>query len=246
VTAWYEDDDLWRALEPALFSAERLASAPTEVDRIMKLAKLAPGMRLLDLGTGPGRHALGFARHGLTVTGVDRTRRYLERARAAAAEAGVQVEFVEADMRTFERPGAFDAAVNLFSTFGYFSDAENLTVARKLRASLKSGGVAVLEMMGKEILARDFAPRVWHDVGDILLLEDRIVSADWARVSSRWIIIEKSGARHEHTFELRQYSGVELRDVLLAAGFASVELYGSLDGIPYDVNAKRLVALARA
>jgi hypothetical protein len=42
------------------------------------------------------------------------------------------------------------------------------------------------------------------------------------------------------------YSGLELRDRLHHAGFARVGLYGGLDGRPYDLDAARLVAVARA
>jgi hypothetical protein len=41
------------------------------------------------------------------------------------------------------------------------------------------------------------------------------------------------------------YSGQELKDRLLAAGFSRVSLYGNLDGAPYDREASRLVAVAR-
>ena len=45
---------------------------------------------------------------------------------------------------------------------------------------------------------------------------------------------------------LSVYSGLELRDRLLQAGFAAVRLHGNLDGAPYDLDAARLVAVARA
>ena len=41
------------------------------------------------------------------------------------------------------------------------------------------------------------------------------------------------------------YSGLELKDRLVEAGFAKVALYGDLDGAPYGLDAARLVAVAR-
>jgi len=46
-------------------------------------------------------------------------------------------------------------------------------------------------------------------------------------------------------FEHFLYSGRELKDRLLACGFAEVELYGDLQGAPYGLDAARLVAVAR-
>jgi hypothetical protein len=45
----------------------------------------------------------------------------------------------------------------------------------------------------------------------------------------------------EHTV----YSGRELKDRMLQAGFAEVALYGGLDGNPYGREATRLVAVGR-
>jgi hypothetical protein len=41
------------------------------------------------------------------------------------------------------------------------------------------------------------------------------------------------------------YSGQELKTLLGVAGFATVALFGGLDGRPYDLQAERLVATAR-
>lgn len=95
---------------------------------------------MLDLCCGPGRHVLEFARRGFRVTGVDRTQRYLEAARATALSEGLAVELVQADMRDFSRPPTFDLALNLFSSFGYFAEAaDDLQVLKNLNASLAPG-----------------------------------------------------------------------------------------------------------
>ena len=49
-------------------------------------------------------------------------------------------------------------------------------------------------------------------------------------------------------FEFLQnlYSGQELADMLDRAGFADVQIFGSLDGAPYDASATRLIARAVA
>lgn len=46
-------------------------------------------------------------------------------------------------MRTFRRPAAFDGAVNLYTSFGYFDDQEeDRRVLRNLRESLRPAGRA--------------------------------------------------------------------------------------------------------
>ena len=64
---------------------------------------------------------------------------------------------------TAPRSDAFDLALNLFGSFGYFKEmTEDLRVLRHLHVSLKPGGQVLLEMAGKEPLARTFQPRTWH------------------------------------------------------------------------------------
>ena len=177
MSAWFENDTLWESLEGFLFSELRSPDITVrEAEQILALVHPPQGAAVLDLCCGPGRHALEFARRGFQVTGVDRTARYLETARAAAIREGLTVEFVQEDMRSFHRPAAFALALNLFSSFGYFAEAsEDLQVLRHLHASLTPGGMVLLEMAGKEPLARDFQPRTWyrHAERDEYLLVDR-------------------------------------------------------------------------
>jgi SAM-dependent methyltransferase len=244
---WFADDTLWESLESFLFSQLRSSAITVrEAEQILTLVHLPPDAAVLDLCCGPGRHSLEFARRGFQVTGVDRTARYLATARAAATREGLTVEFVQEDMRHFHRPEAFDLALNLFSSFGYFEDmAEDLQVLQHLYASLKPGGQVLLEMVGKEPLARTFQPRTWHrhTERDEYLLEERIVREGWSWIEHHWIWIR--GPEHKvFTFGIRLYSGAELMRILAAAGFSAVQLYGSLAGTPYDHTAQRLVAVA--
>jgi SAM-dependent methyltransferase len=241
---WYEDDDFWAAAEAVLFPQDRLAAAKTETDGVLKLLSLNPGARILDLCCGPGRHAVEMAKRGYKVTGADRNKAYLERARISATGLGLDIEFVEEDMRRFVRPGAFDAVINLFTSFGYFEDeAENLQVLKNIHLSLKPGGIALFDTISREIAKRDFVERTWIEVGDILLLDQRSVSKDWKWMSPRWIIV-RNGKRQELHWKIRLYSAAEFKALLQGTGFKGVRAYGNLEGLPYGRNAKRLVVVA--
>ena len=243
MTAWHEEDEFWETMP--MFGPERIEAAPQEVDQVISLLDIQPDADVLDLCCGIGRHSLEFAVRGYSVTGVDRTAAYLQTARQAAAVQDLTVEWIEADAREFVRPDAFDYAINMYTSFGYFKDpAEDLRMAENVFRSLKPGGSLMMDLMGKERLARIFSPRSWEQLPDgSFFLQERAIKDDWTWIENRWILI-KDGQRQEFTLGHRLYDGAGLRALLLEAGFESVALYGTMDGAPYDNDARRLVAVA--
>lgn len=137
---WYDDDEFWEAMTEIIFTDRRWEQAELEIDQLVALLGLQPHATILDLCCGPGRHAIGFAKRGFDVAGVDRTNSYLETARRRALRENVTVEFILADMREFCRPHAFDAVLNMFTTFGYFKDSadDRIAVASWFSKSTKS------------------------------------------------------------------------------------------------------------
>lgn len=243
MTIWHERDSFWETVP--IFSQRLVDLAPQDAESILGLLDVAPGIEILDLCCGIGRHSLELARRGYRVTGVDRTAAYLQTARDRADATGLSVEWVQADMREFVRPEAYAAALNVYTSFGYFEDpAEDRQVLENLLSSLKPGGRLLLDVMGKEVLARIFVPRDWQELPDgSLFLQQREVSRDWTWMENRWIVI-KEGQRHEYAVNHRIYDGSGLRDLLLDVGFEAVRLHGDLGGAPYDRAARRLVAVA--
>jgi SAM-dependent methyltransferase len=156
----------------------------------------------------------------------------------------LKLEFVHDDMREFCRPAAFDVVLNLFTAFGYFEDqADDLRVVQNVHQSLKPDGRFLLDVMGKEVLARIYRERAWREQDGLLILEERKLSKNWSWIDNRWILI-KDTERTEFDISHRLYSAVELTTLLREGGFRTFEVYGDLKGSPYDETAKRLVVVA--
>ena len=242
---WHEDDTFWADFAQNMFSDRRLSSTPAEVDLVVALLGVEPGIKILDLCCGPGRHSLELARRGFHVTGVDRTGKYLEQARENARAEGLEVEFVQEDMRTFCRPDSFNTVINMFTSFGYFEDPEeDRQVVINVHRSLKTGGLFLMDMMGKEVLAHVFRERDWSERDGIILLQERKVSQDWGWIWNRWIML-KGNERIERELSHRLYAATEIVPLLQECGFTPVNVYGGLDGSPYDHTARRMVTVAR-
>lgn len=243
-TEWFDDETFWTDLYPFLFTEERLGAAEEEVENLLSLVPYQ-GRTVLDLCCGPGRHSVPLARRGLKVTGVDHSPFLLRKAEERAREAGVRVEWVQSDMRDFVRPGAFDLAINMFTSFGYFDDkSDDLLVLRQLRESLRPGGFLLMELAGKEWLAEGFHPTTSEELPDgSLLVQRHEIFDDWSRIRNDWILIKGESVRR-FKFHHTLYSGQELKDRLRQAGFVGVRLFGDLDGSEFGLHAGRMVVIA--
>ncbi|MFC2014869.1 class I SAM-dependent methyltransferase [Chloroflexota bacterium] len=226
-----------------MFTPERIASATEGAGKITDLLKIAPPEHVLDLGCGIGRFSLELARRGFQVTGVDRTRSYLDRARNQAGEEGLNIEFVQDDMRNFCRTDSFNSAISMFTSFGYFEDPEDdRKVVANVYDSLKTGGTFLIDTHGKETLSRIFLERDWTEKDGVKVLYERKVSQNWSWMWNRWIML-KGNERSEHEISHRLYAGTEMAALLTGCGFSRVDIYGNLDGEPYDHKAQRLIAV---
>src|SRR5262245_32774856 len=242
---WFEDDAFWRETFPFIFAEKRLAHADELIGKALKLAPVQ-GKAALDLCCGPGRFSIALAERGFSVTGVDRTNYLLQKARVRARAANVNVEWVQKDMRNFVRPGAYDFVLSMFSSFGYFDlREEDAIVLGNVFESLRPGGAFLIDLFGKETLAKAFQSALAETMpdGTTVVQQPKIVDG-WSRVVTDWTVIRKGRAR-KFTLQLNLYSGQELRQAMEAAGFTGVSLYGNLDGQPYGIDATRLIAVGR-
>ncbi|HZQ29097.1 MAG TPA: methyltransferase domain-containing protein [Acidimicrobiales bacterium] len=108
------------------------------------LERLRPGLRLLDVGCGPGTITLDLAAHVAPgeVIGIDASAEVIEEARAAAAAAGGSVSFEVADV--YDLPfddGAFDV-VHVHQVLHHVPDP--VGALRALRRVCRPGGVVAV------------------------------------------------------------------------------------------------------
>jgi SAM-dependent methyltransferase len=101
-------------------------------------ARIVPGSRVLDLACGTGRHAIAAAERGAVVVAVDRDADALTTARGAAVNAGVRIDWQQADLEAaWPDWGVFDAVL----VFNYL-DRPRFARARD---AVRPGGLLIAE-----------------------------------------------------------------------------------------------------
>lgn len=148
-THWFEE--LAEHMGPAYLRYSFTRGTAQEVSFLIDVLALEPGMTVLDVGCGPGRHALGLARAGIRVVGVDVSSRFIEVALETADREGLSdlVEFHRGDARSMAGDDRFDgrgldAAVSLCQgAFGLggppsSDDPQNLVADQSVLEGMRS------------------------------------------------------------------------------------------------------------
>jgi len=153
-------------------ASRRLTHVDQHVRRLRTLLP-SPPARVLDAGSGPGLYASRLAAAGYDVTGVDVNPAAVRHARARAGQlTRGRLRFQRGELATLEPPRTpYDAAILVYYVLEAFPAAEQPRVLRRIAASLRPDGVAIVEMR----LRPDQLPgRIcWWDIVDSSVLSDR-------------------------------------------------------------------------
>jgi len=108
--------------------------------------------RILELCCGTGRLTLPIAQAGYNICGVDNTSSMLEAAKEKASKDGLEVEFVNADIRTLDLPTKYDLIFIPFNSIHHLYDNEDLFKAfAVVKRHLKEGGIFLLDCFNPNI-----------------------------------------------------------------------------------------------
>jgi SAM-dependent methyltransferase len=217
------------------------AEAEKFVDKLTQHLNFSRGSRLLDLACGAGRHAIQFRNNGFEVIGIDLSEESISEAQNFQRDG---LEFFVHDMRSLYWDSYFDVVVNLFTSFGYFHNADDdQSTIQSIADSLKPEGVFVLDFMN--------AVKVIDNLVDYEEKTDEGVRFEISRsVEDNTIIkhIHVVDGEVELDFEER-VDALRLADFLNyfeTAGLQLLETFGDYDLNPFDEGTSdRLILIAR-
>jgi cyclopropane fatty-acyl-phospholipid synthase-like methyltransferase len=208
-----------------------------EIDHLVPALGLAHGMRVLDVGCGPGRHVHELASRGIEVHGIDVSHRFVE---IASAHAPAGATFERMDARTLvdrdDLADRFDAVICLCQgAFGLMTaDDHDQTVVAGIARALRRGGRLALSAFSAY-----FVMKHW---------EGAEFDADTGVNHERTTIIDESGRTVETSLWTGCYTPRELRLICAAHGLrvdsiSSVEP-GAYGDDPAGVDTAEFLVLA--
>jgi SAM-dependent methyltransferase len=243
---WYRDFfkdialDVWRDAIPA-------AQTEREVAFLVRVLRLRPGARVLDVPCGAGRLTFPLQERGLYMTGVDLADEQIAAARrqSSAGQGTAGIEWRQADIRDLPSESFFDAAFCFGNSFGYLDRDGTRAFVRALAHTLKPGAQFAMDtgMVAETILPslRD------HDetqIGDVRFIEDNTYHADTSCLETRYTFV-RAGVSQTRVGLHWIYTIGEISRFFTDAGISVTALYGSLDEAPFAVGDRLLYLVAR-
>jgi len=228
--------------------SEAEANAPA----IVKLLGLAAGQRVLDVASGAGRYSRALSRRGLLVTGIDLSSDLLEEARELSPGLPGSPRYIRADVRALPFFQQFDAAVSLFTSFGYFEGrGDDLLALEGVQRALVPGGVFLLDFLNAEAVRRTLEPVSEIQTGRFTVHMERHVDEDApggprVRKHVRALWRDTGLLATEFEEDVRLYTADDIDGLLEEAGFhLQGDRLGGFDGRPFGATSSRLIRLAR-
>jgi len=241
---WHEPGFSARMLKEHLSQSHDRASRRSEtvarhVEWIAREVLGPAPARVLDLGCGPGLYLQALAARGYECRGIDFSPASVAYAWAQAGEAGLAIDYVEADLQAaeFGPDGSFDAVMQIFGELNVFEPSAARSIVGKAFTALKPGGRLLVEVAVEEAVRRMGAePPVWWSAreglfGDRphLVLTESFWDEARKAATMRYYCVDAVTAEVTRWANSQQaYSEAEYRALLEGCGFADVRVFPAL------------------
>jgi len=226
--------EFWNRAIPASVSEQ-------EIDFLART--FTNGPRILDVPCGAGRHAIGLAKRGYQVTGIDLSQEFLD-CLAHDAEGIPGVTWRRGDMRRLELNETFDGACCMGNSFPYLDYDNANTFLHSVSQALVPGGKFVIETgVTAETMLPALPSRRWHRFDGIVVLSELRYVAEASLMDIDYTFL-RDGKLETRPTSSYVFTAAELRRMFERAGF-EVIMYGGLAGEPFAVGPGRLLLVAQ-
>jgi len=219
----------------------------TQVQFIIKVLKLKPKMKILDLACGWGRHSIELASQGYEVAGIDINPLYLSEGEKSAKELNLKIRWIKKDIREIPFKNKFDVVLSLSNSFGYFEkEQDHQKVICEVAKALKPKGFFLLDVRHLESLIYQYQLEQKKQLAKDHFL---IIKSSFDFLRSRWNeeIIEfwKNKKKEEISYSIRAFTTKELISLCQKAGLIFKESYGNYQGDPISFESERCILITQ-
>ena len=206
---------------------------------LWSMLDLSPGCRLLDAPCGWGRLSRPLAVLGATVLGVDQSETLLQTAETQRGDVGAErLRYLRHDLRNPLPDENFDVACNIFTSFGYGTEEEDLALFRNLRGAVRPGGRVLVETSHRDLFCASLArtSKISNRMADgTIFLDEPEFDAVAGIVTLNWYWSGPNGSGEKHA-KWRCYTPTEIVRLLESAGLRLMGAYKGLSKLPFRAD----------
>jgi SAM-dependent methyltransferase len=213
---------------------------------------LGPGVRVIDLGCGPGLYVSRLARTGAQVTGVDFSPRSIEYARERAQREGLDVDYRLGDYLALDIESGYDLATMIMCDYCALSPAQRGRLLRRVAELLKPGGRFLFDVYslayfetwdemaayGERLMDGFWSAEPYFGFQNTFKYDDEKV------VLERYLIVERE-RQTEYFNWFQHYSLESLSTEVESAGLIVEDVHGDVAGEPFDPSLPEFAMVVR-
>ena len=245
---WYGEYfglDYWDLVE---FSCSTVEVTEGELQFLKKYLNEHKSEKILDLCSGIGRHSIPLAEEGYDVTSIEINKFAVDYARKNSNNTKNNLTLIHDDVRKINYQEAFDLALLMQTSFGYFTDEENELFLKQINDSLKENGLLIIDIPNRDGMIKHFSFRDWTSVGEkYYCISHQFDYLKSRRNTSMKVIDCDNNETRDFEHSIRMYSLAEMKTILERQGFTLVHYFGDFhdEGIRYSHNHRRLQLVAQ-
>ncbi len=252
---WTDEHISKHMLEYHLDPDEEMASRALDTIRrscewLVSELELDTGAKVIDLGCGPGLYCKELSDLGLSVTGVDFSKRSIKYARKQQQG---DIDYIHGDYLSVDISGEFDAALMIYYDFDVLSDEERIKMLDRIRSLLKKGGYFVFDVLTPSHPEADQETSRWRVKQDggfwspsaYLELSQRFYYPEEQVKLDQYIIIGEHGKTRIFRVWHKHFTLTQITKLLKRYGFKVESFYSDLTGKPYEKGSESIGIVAR-
>lgn len=232
--------------DAASYNLERMNKVQSYLQKRLELKK---GVKLIDLGCGPGLYTNYFGKLGVNVTGLDISAASISYAREQAAKEGIDITYQVSDYRNPFGSNCYNSAMCIYEDYGVMSYKDRMTVLSNINQALKRGGRLALDVTADSVWNTLSEDGSWYsqDTGFFrphphVVIYKRWLYPDHRAYCDAHIVIDDNITVY-YTFQTL-FTPERITEELTNGGFLVEELLGGLDGRSYDEKGKQIGVIA--
>lgn len=206
--------------------------------------------RILELCCGSGRFTIPIAKDGYNICGVDNSSSMLEQAKAKASEAGLEIDFIKADIRTLNLHEKYDLIFIPFNSIHHlYTNQDLFDTLNVVKKHLKEEGLFLLDCYNPNIHyiiegekeQKEIAEYATSDGREVLIKQTMRYENTTQINRIEWHYFINSKFHSTQNLDMRMYFPQELDAYLKCNGFNIIHKYGGFEEESFNDSSEKQV-----